>query len=124
MVMTKDDPISLLNLGDGAAIEKFDEELQRVLDNIVDPNAKADAVREITLKVKFKPDENRNVAAVSIATDCKLAPDREVTTACVIGRIGSKGHAREMRQQQSLFTGGQVGEKVTGIDTATGEVKK
>ena len=114
-MFTNEDPVTLGNLGDGAAIEKFNDELQKVLDNIIDPNTKADMVREIVLKVRLKPDENRNVAAISIVCGCKLAPDSEFITSCMIGKVGNTGLAREMKTQQSLFVEGED-EKVVGID--------
>lgn len=120
-MFTKEDPMSLKNLGDGAAIEKFDEELQKVLDNIIDPNTKPDAVREVKLSVKIKPDDNRNIGAISILSDSKLAPDEEFVTSCVIGKLNGKGLAREFKGQQSLFPDAD-GDKVVGIDTKTGEV--
>ena len=66
--------VSLGNLGTGAAIERFDVELQRVLANIMDVNTKADAKRNITLKVTIVPNEDRSVAGVSIECNSKLAP--------------------------------------------------
>ena len=67
--------VTLLTLGNGAAVEKFGIELGRVLKNIADPNAVQTATREITLKVTIKPDQQGRIAAVNISTSAKLAPD-------------------------------------------------
>jgi len=67
--------VSLVTLGGGAAVEKFDFELERVLENIQDINCDATAVREVTVKVKIKPDRNREVGSVSVQATAKLAPE-------------------------------------------------
>jgi len=105
-MFTKDEKVSLLNLKEGAAIEAFDHELQRVLDNIVDPNTNPETKREVILKVSIKPDENRDIGEVQIDCTPKLAGQKSVMTKIVVGRIGSKGEAREfVTQQQDLFSG-------------------
>lgn len=63
--------VSLSNLARGAAIERFDDELRRVVENILDPNAD-DGVREVVLRVKFTPDDNRQTASISITAGSKL----------------------------------------------------
>ena len=45
---TSDELTSLINLADGAAIELFDMELLKVLENIQNPNRQKDLEREIT----------------------------------------------------------------------------
>jgi hypothetical protein len=72
--------VSLENLGGGAgkdtsaAIELFNAEFQRVLDNIADENTKPTAAREVNLKIKIKPDEDRELCKVEIHANSKLAP--------------------------------------------------
>jgi len=76
------DVLSLANLKGGAAIEAFDLILNEVLTNIQDPNTDTKPTREITLKVKFKPDEDRFLSGISI--ECwpsKLAKRRTMTSA-------------------------------------------
>ena len=114
-MITNDEPITLTTLGGGAAVEKFDDAFQRVLDNIVDPNTKPDAVREIILKVKIKPDENRNVGHVIISCDPKLAPESVFRTTCAIGSVNGKGVAREYVHNMPLFEGEKT-DNVVEID--------
>lgn len=45
--------ISLATLNKGAAIELFEQELKRVIENIADPNVEPTAKRKITLTVVF-----------------------------------------------------------------------
>jgi len=84
--LTDERLVSLETMNGGAAIELFNEELQKVLNNIGDPNTKPDAAREINLKVKIKPDEKRRYADVSMQTTTKLAPVRETTTVFWLGK--------------------------------------
>lgn len=66
--------LSLKNLGCGGAVEQFNVELQKVLENIEDEHTKATAVREITLKIKILPNENRNNFNYLVEAKSKLAP--------------------------------------------------
>lgn len=50
---------SLLDMANGAIKERIDYEMGRVMQNISDPNTKASAKREITLKITLAPDEDR-----------------------------------------------------------------
>jgi len=83
--------LSLANLGKGAAVERFDDELQKVLENILDPNTRPDLVRSVTLTVKIKPNEDRDFANVEIQATSKLAPYDHVPTHIYIGT--EKGRA-------------------------------
>jgi hypothetical protein len=64
--------VRLDNLGGGAAAELFEREMQKVLENIADPNTPYDKKREIALKVSILPNEERSLAAVEIGVSLKL----------------------------------------------------
>lgn len=66
--------LGLANLGDGGALELFDETLKQVLENIQDPNTKPDAARTVTLTVTIKPDLSRDFGHVEYKVVPKLAP--------------------------------------------------
>ena len=66
--------LSLDNLNDGAASEYFAALMEKVKENILDPNTSWKSKRELTLKVTFKPNEERDRATVAIVPSCKLAP--------------------------------------------------
>ena len=74
----------------GAIMEKVDVELDRVMQNIMDPNTPPKAKRRITLTLDFLPAENR--ARIDMKAHCKsaLAPNIETSTAICItkGRQG------------------------------------
>lgn len=65
--------VSLANLAGGAAVERFDAELARVLDNIADPNTKVKQARKIKLEVAIVPTEDRATGVLEIKASCSLA---------------------------------------------------
>lgn len=114
-VLTLGDPLTFDNLGCGAAEERFEDALQKVLANILDPNTKAEAIREITLKVKVKPNDLRNEAVVLIECVPKLAPIKSFPTRIFIGQsIGGKPEAHEANANQYVLFP-KVKENVTSL---------
>ena len=93
--------VSLENLGAGAATELFDLELQRVLENISDENTKPTAMREVTLKIKIKPSEDRDYGEVEISCVAKLAPVKPFPTNIFIGRHLGRTVATEHNPKQA-----------------------
>jgi hypothetical protein len=63
--------VSLLNLKDGAAVEMFNIAIQKVIENISDINT-ALSPREIILKVKLVPSDDRTLINYTIKVDTKL----------------------------------------------------
>ena len=84
--ITLGEPLSFENLGSGAAIEKVEDALKRVYANILDPNTRAQTAREIILRVKIKPSEERTDADVIIDCQTKLASDKAFPTRIFIGK--------------------------------------
>ncbi len=66
-------PINLDTVNEGALREAFDIELKKVLANISDVNTPATATREITMKLKFKPQSDRTEMGTTFTIACKLA---------------------------------------------------
>ncbi len=107
------EPVSLATLGNGAAIELFNVELQRVLDNIVDENTKPKDTRKVILEVTIKPTEDRDFGQVSIVAKSKLAPLAPYGTNFFIGKHRGRGVAQEHNPKQApLFDGQDDGLKV------------
>lgn len=67
-------PLKLETLQNGAVLEAFEVELQNVLDNIQDPNTRPDGVREVSVKLKFKPSKDRNYTSLTYSVTSKLQP--------------------------------------------------
>lgn len=78
--MSDETIVSLETLGGGSAVERFNYELARALENIGDINTKADVIREVTLKVKIKANDDRSFAMVEIIASSKLAPIKPEAT--------------------------------------------
>jgi len=72
-------PVSLATLAGGAAIERFDREFERVIENIADPNTTLKK-RTITLTISIKPDERRENCEIDIGCISKLAAMRSYGT--------------------------------------------
>jgi hypothetical protein len=102
--MDSDELVTLHNLAGGAAAELFGVELERVVADILDVNTEAEAVREITVKVKIKPDENRNFAQVAVTVASKLGTPRGVGTMIFLGKQAGRPVAIENNpDQRDLF---------------------
>ena len=78
--------LQLPTLAGGAANELFEDELAKVLENIVDPNTDAEAVRTINLRLKIKPAMDRDSASIAFEANSKLAPTLGVGTNMFIGK--------------------------------------
>jgi hypothetical protein len=102
--------MSLMTLGDGAATEMFDAELQKLFANIDDPNTKPDAKRTLKLEVSFKPTKDRASSSVSITVTSKLvARNPHEGTAWLGYDIGTKKFVAEQHnpRQGMLFEEGE-----------------
>lgn len=113
--MAKRERVSLANLGRGGAIEQFDHGFNRVLANILDLNTRADATREVTMKVKITPDENREAADVEVEVKTKLAGNRAIKTQIFVGKAGAAPVAFESNPKQIDFT-----EEAEGLGVVAG----
>lgn len=69
----------------GAMAEKLNVELQKVMENIYDPNTDPKKARKVTLTLTLKPDENREIIGVGVDTKCSLAPSKGVSTTMFLG---------------------------------------
>jgi hypothetical protein len=95
--------VSLATLGRGAAIERFDDEFSKILQNILDPNTPPTAERSITLRVRLKPTENRDFCAVAIECSSKVAGAKPVLTQIFVGWDGRIFMATERNPNQMLL---------------------
>lgn len=107
---------NLMNIGQGAALEKWQDEFNKVLENIHDPNTKFDKTRKIILTVEFSPDKNRHYIATSIHADSKLAPYSEFNTTLATGIQNGTPVAAEIVQEKLFPEEKKERDKVTHID--------
>jgi hypothetical protein len=110
--------VTIADLANGACIERADLELERVLENIMDPNTSPGVCREINLKIKIKPTDDRTVGGVTIQATAKLAPVTEHMTQVYIGKdIHGKGEISEVIRED-LFP--EFKDNVTSIKKKEG----
>lgn len=77
---------NLSDIADGGAQEKFEHEMQRIAENILDPNTDAKKKRVVTLTITFEPNDNRDVVSVSVEAKSKLAPENGIVASMMLGR--------------------------------------
>jgi len=112
-VRTKEEKVSLSNLGDGVAVEMFDAELEQVLKDILDPNKKPKAKRVVNLKLTIAPDEERFVNDWDVQVTSSLAPARAFSGRVIVDRDRGRVEARELLTGQQNFV---TGENVVPIE--------
>ncbi len=78
--------LTLDNLAAGAVRELFEQELDRVLANILDPNTPATAKRSIRLDITIEPNEARNACSTGVEASSKLAPFKGAGGVIFVGR--------------------------------------
>lgn len=66
-------PIDFATVNDGAMIDGFGIELQKVLENIRDINTPATATRVVTLQLIFRPQSDRTVIETEVKCSSKIA---------------------------------------------------
>jgi len=95
--------LNLGNLGGGAVAEQFDDALQRVLENIADPNTDWKAARVVQVSVRFVPKEDRKRLTMRYAVTTRLTPTRTFECDAVLGDTPNGLAAREIGTSASLF---------------------
>lgn len=125
------DLLKLEEIAGGALQEKANAAMQKVLANMQDPNTPYKNKRQITIKISFSQNEDRDDSTVEVSVDTKLAPVSPVVTRMAIGRDLATGetyaqeYGKQIRGQMSLDLGMhgtsvQIGSDT--VDTETGEV--
>ena len=100
--------LDLQNIAGGALQEKADEAMRKVLENMQDPNTPWKVKRQITIKIAFTQNEERDDTAVDLSVETKLAPVSPVRTRMAIGRDLNNGktyaeeYGRQLKGQMSL----------------------
>lgn len=127
--------LSLEELAGGALQEKVNAAMQRVLENMQDPNTPWKNKRQINVKIAFVQNESRDDTAVEVSVDAKLAPVSPVITRMAIGKDLRSGktyaqeYGRQIRGQMDIKdygiqSGGPSYQQIDGdtVDTETGEI--
>lgn len=78
--------VNLETFAGGALQEKFDDAMEKVLQNMTDPNTPWKNKRKITVEVTFEQNEDRDDSSVNVSVIPKLAAVKPVETRMAIGR--------------------------------------
>lgn len=125
--------VNLETFAGGALQEKFDDALEQVLQNMMDPNTPYKNKRKIQVEVTFTQNEDRDDSSVDVAVITKLASVKPVNTRMAIGKDLRTGkcyaqeYGNSIRGQMSLedfqpeSTATVNGKEV---DPETGEIKE
>lgn len=96
--------VTLANLAGGTAVERFNLELQKVLQNIFDPNTDPKKKRKIKMVVTLIPTVDRDYATAQIDCESSLAPLESFSMPLYLGRgADGKPIARQTHFKQSTF---------------------
>lgn len=98
-------PAGLAGIAKGALMELFTIEAARVAANIADVQTVATAPREITLRIKFKPNSDRVGLDIETSASSKLASVAKHTSTAYIAKdkAGKAYIFTEDPRQQTLF---------------------
>lgn len=89
------DTISLTEMARGALQEQFENNFQKVIDNIEDPNTDPKKARTLTIKMKVTPSKMGGTARIEFQTDIKLVPQNVLETQIAFGKELGKTVVRE-----------------------------
>jgi len=78
--------VNIGNINEGAAVDAFDLELRKILENIADLSTVATATRSITLRVDFKPESDRCKVHTEFVVSTKLAGIEKHKSQIYVGR--------------------------------------
>lgn len=78
--------INLEQFAGGKLSVQLNKALEKITENVQDPNTDAQKVRKINVSISFRPNDERNFVATTVETKLSLAPELGVTTALSMGR--------------------------------------
>ena len=99
-------------LMDGALTERFNREMDRVLQNVFDPNTDPKGKRQIQIIIEITPNETRDVAKFKVDLKTKIAPPVPMTQMCFLyqndaGDVTATEITREVPGQMDMDGGEQ-----------------
>ena len=78
--------INLDQFAGGKLSVQLNKALEKITENVQDPNTDAQKVRKINVSISFRPNDERNFVATTVETKLSLAPELGATTALSMGR--------------------------------------
>ena len=89
--------LDLSQIGEGGLQEKVDKELEKVFDNILDPNTETKTARKLTITLTMKSDDSRQTGATAMEVKSTLAPQKSVATTVLVGQKDGTVYANELK---------------------------
>lgn len=93
---------SIIEMARGAFIERVDYEMNRVVDNILDPNTKATEKRKVTITLTLQPDDLRQNVNVAFAVKSALAATNPLTTSLYIAGEATTGEMQVVEMTPNI----------------------
>ena len=78
--------IDLEQFAGGKLSVQLNKALEKITENVQDPNTDAQKVRKINVSISFRLNDERNFVATTVETKLSLAPELGATTALSMGR--------------------------------------
>lgn len=78
--------LSILTMNYGGVVEAVDTALQKIAANIADINTPPDKPRELILKIRIKPDQNRTFGNAQITVTPKLQPEEAQVVSIIMDK--------------------------------------
>ncbi|WP_260631115.1 replication terminator protein [Bacillus sp. S/N-304-OC-R1] len=107
--------IDFNTFADGALAERANVELQKIFENIADPNTDATKKRKLTLTITLSADDKRDVILSTVVAKSVLAPAKQIEAKFIMD-MDSRGK----------ITGAELKSGIKGqtyIDMETGEIQ-
>lgn len=126
--------MNMEEFANGAFTSQINRELEKVTENIQDPNTDATAKRRITVVIEFKPNDARNFVTTGVQAKSTLAPALGAVTALNMGKNLKTGEVEaveignQIPGQMSIEDVGEAEEQaaqpdmVRAVDQSTGEI--
>ena len=100
-------PVTLQSITGEVVAHRFQNVLRQVLEDVADPGKKAEAAREITIKLKITPDDTRQNCKVEGSVTASLAKSKPVESHMQValtdeGPTAKILNARQLTLQEQL----------------------
>lgn len=122
--------VNLEEFAGGSLQEKFDDAIEKVLANLMDPNTPWKNKRKISIEVTFEQNEDRDDTSVNVSVVPKLAPVKPIATRMAIGKdiksgeVFAQEYGSQCKGQMTMDDYSNNMQEIDGnmVDTETGEI--
>lgn len=98
-----DENLRVEQIKGGAVIEMLNTELQKVYDDIADPNRESKANRKVSCELVFSPTEDGQVGSLAVRVKSSLGKQRDLSSTVYFGSDKGKGVCTEQNRNQPMF---------------------